>query len=182
MDQFRAYTNLSWSTFCRDATALAFGQFLTSRDLSSSRRIQATQPSDITAFLWWLKTCGKGCKAIVNATHCKAVSTTSSTGCPTKPSSCSLRCANESLRINYVSKLSTFYERDLDITSAWRDTLKTGNPVRSYLVSQYMAFTRVEHKKAMLTVKQALALLNSHLREVIVPMCIHMPYTNSALD
>ena len=76
---------------------------------------------------------------------------------------CALRYAHESLRANYVSKLSVVYERDLGIVSDQRDNLRTGNPARSALVTSYMAFSREEQKKAGVTVKQEPALLSSHL-------------------
>ena len=87
--------------------------------------------------------------------HCKAVGT-----------AYDRRYAYDSLRTNYVSKLSMFYERDLGITSAWNDTLRVGNPVRSDPVVQYMTFTREEQKKAGVLVKQAPALLDSHPKEI----------------
>ena len=46
-----------------------------------------------------------------------------------------------------------FYERNLGITSAWNDTLRVGNPVRSDLVAQYMTFIREEQKEAGVLVK-----------------------------
>ena len=180
--QFRAAKYSSDSVVRRDATVLTFEQFLTSRESSPSRRIQTAQPSDVIAFLCWLDTCGKRRRTAVHAMHCEAVGTSSLTGCSTPPGSCNLRYAHESLRTNYVSKLSTFYESDLGVTSAWSDTLRTGNPVRSDLVSQYMAFTREEQKKAGVAVKQAPALLNGHLRAIIVPMRTRMHCTTSALE
>ena len=38
--------------------------------------------------------------------------------------------------------------RDLRVTHDWNGTLRTGNPVRSDLVTQCMAFVREEQKKA----------------------------------
>ena len=70
-----------------------------------------------------------------------------------------------------------FYERDLVITSAWNNNLRVGNPVRNDLVVQYMTFTREEQKKAGVLVKQAPALLDSHFKEIITPMCTRMHYT-----
>ena len=74
-----------------------------------------------------------------------------------------------------------FYERDLDITSAWNDTQRVGNPVRSDLVVQYMAFTR-EQKNTGVLVKQAPALLDSHLMEIITPMRTRMHYTSNTTE
>ena len=39
------------------------------------------------------------------------------------------------------------YERDLGVTDDWNGKLRKGNPVRSDLVTQYMAFMREEQKK-----------------------------------
>ena len=76
-----------------------------------------------------------------------------------------------------------FYERDLGITSAWNDNLRVlGNPVRSDLVVQYMAFTREEQNKAGVLVKQAPALLDSHLKEIITPMRTRVYYTSNTSE
>ena len=72
-----------------------------------------------------------------------------------------------------------FYERDLGITSAWNDTQRVGNPVRSDLVAQYMTFTREEQNKAEVLVKQAPAVLDSHLKEIITPMCTRTHCTSN---
>ena len=40
------------------------------------------------------------------------------------------------------------YARNLRITHHWNGTLRTGNPVKSDLVTQYMAFVREKQKKA----------------------------------
>ena len=66
--------------------------------------------------------------------HCEAVDTASLTGCYTTPGSYNMRYPYESLRTNYVSKLSMLFKRDLGITSAWNDTLRVEDPVRSELV------------------------------------------------
>ena len=56
---------------------------------------------------------------------------------------CTLRYAHDSLRTDYVSKLAMAYKRDLGVThDNWNGALRTGNPVRSDLVTQYMAFVR----------------------------------------
>ena len=74
-----------------------------------------------------------------------------------------------------------FYERDLGITSAWNDTQRVGNPVRSDLVVQYMTFTR-EQKNAGVLVKQVPALLDSHLKEIITPMRTRVYYTSNTSE
>ena len=61
---------------------------------------------------------------------------------------CTLRYAHNFLRTNYVSKLVMAYERDLGVTHDWNGTLRTVIPVRSDLVTQYMAFVQEEQKKA----------------------------------
>ena len=82
--------------------------------------------------------------------RCEAVGKAALAGCSTTPGSCNMRYAYVSFRTNYVSKLSMFNERDLGITSAWDDTLRVGNPVRSDLVVQYMTFTREKQKAGVL--------------------------------
>ena len=69
--------------------------------------------------------------------------------------------AHDSLRTNYVSKLAMAYERDLGVTRDLNGTLRTGKPLRSELVTQYMVFVRGEQKKAGNEVSQAPALLHS---------------------
>ena len=98
----------------------------------------------------------------------------------------SLRYAHDSLRTNCVSKLDMAYERDLEVTHDWKGTLRTDNPVRNDLVTQYMAFVREEEQKAGVEVSQASALLHSHLTTIIVHMtlcirCTHDPYDRIVL-
>ena len=71
-------------------------------------------------------------------------------------------------------------ERNLRNTSAWNDTLRVGDPVRSNLIVQYMTFSREEQKKAGVLVNQAPTLLDSHLKEIITPMRTQMHYTSNA--
>ena len=52
----------------------------------------------------------------------------------------------------------------------WSDKLRTGTPARGASVTSYMVISREEHKTAGVTVKQAPALLSSHLRALVVPM------------
>lgn len=59
-----------------------------------------------------------------------------------------------------------YYEKELGTTTVWNEALGNGNPFKSELVSQYMAFTREEQKKAGVLVKQAPALLQSHLSKI----------------
>ena len=99
---------------------------------------------------------------------------------------CAKRYAHDSLRTNYVSKLAVAYERDSGITTDWSDALRIGNPIRSDLVIQYMTFTREEQKKAGVAVKQAPAVLLSHLHTIVSPLrarlqCTSDPYTRVVL-
>ena len=78
------------------------------------------------------------------------------------------------------------YERDMGITHDWNSALRTANPVRSDLVTQYMAFIREEQKKAGVEVSQAPAMLHSHLAKIIAhmtlrPRCTHDPYDRVVL-
>ena len=82
--------------------------------------------------------------------------------------------AHDSLRTNYVSKLAMAYERDLGMTHDLNGTLRTGNPFRSNLVTQYMAFVRKE-QKARVEESQVPVLLHSHLTAIIAHM--HMVCT-----
>ena len=157
-----------------------------SRASGGSQRVQTAQPSDIVEFLCWLDACWPRRRTPVHAVYCSAVGTSTLDTCSTKAGDCALRYAHESLRANYVYKLSVFYERDLGIVSDWSDNLRTGNPARSALVTSYMAFSREEQKRAGVRVKQAPALLSSHLRALIIPMrarlcCTEDPYTRVLL-
>ena len=74
------------------------------------------------------------------------------------------------------------YERDLGVTDNWNGTLRTDNPVRSNLVTQYMAFVREEQKKAGVEVSQAPALLHSHLAAIIAHMTLRKRSTQDPYD
>ena len=123
----------------------------------------------------------------MHAMHCTQVGTADLSGCSTQPGECAKRYVHGSLRTNYVSKLAVAYERDLGITTDWSDALWIGNPIRSDLVTQYMTFTREEQKKAGVAVKQAPAVLPSHLLHTIVSplrarlQCTSDPYTRVVL-
>ena len=92
------------------------------------------------------------------------------------------RYAHDSLRTNYVSKLAMAYERDLAVTHDWSSTLRTSNPVRSDLVTQYMAFIREEQKKAEVEASQVPAMLHSHLTAIITHMAPHIRCTQDLYD
>ena len=95
---------------------------------------------------------------------------TSVSNCSTTDKGFTLRYAHDSLRTIYVPKLAMVYERDLGVTHVWNSTLRTGNPVRSGLVTQYMAFIREEQKKASVEASQAPAMLHSHLTATVAHM------------
>ena len=144
------------------------------------------QPRDIVHFLCWLDSCSNRRRTVVHAMHCTQVGTADLSGCSTQPGECEKRYAHDSLRTNYVSKLAVAYERDLGITTDWSDALRIGNPIRSDLVTQYMTFTREEQKKAGVAVKQAPAVLPSHLHTIVSPLrarlqCTSDPYTRVVL-
>ena len=106
--------------------------------------------------------------------------------CSTTEDGCTLRYVHDSLRTNYVSKLAMAYERDLGVTHDWNSALRTGTPVRSDLVTQYVAFMRQEQKKAGVEVSQAPAMLHSHLTAIIAYMtprirCTQDPYDRIVL-
>ena len=74
------------------------------------------------------------------------------------------------------------YERDMGTTHDWNSALRTGNPVRSDLVTQYMAFIREEQKKAGVEVAQAPAMLHSHLAAIIAHMTLRLRCTQDPYD
>ena len=144
------------------------------------------QPRDIVQLLCWLDSCSNRRRTVGHAMHCTQVGTADLSGCSTQPGECAKRYAHDSLRTNYVSKLAVAYERDLGITTDWSDALRIGNPIRSDLVTQYMTFIREEQKKAGVAVKQAPAVLPSHLRTIASPwrarlQCTSDPYTRVVL-
>ena len=122
--QFTTAANASASSAARrDATTLLFEQFLLSRACGGSQRVQTAQPSDIVELLCWLDACGPRRRTPVHALRYSAVGTLTLDTCSTKAGDCALRYAHESLRANYVSKISVFYERNLRIVSDWSDNL-----------------------------------------------------------
>ena len=96
-----------------------------------------------------------------------------------KPGECNLRYAHDSLRSNHVSKLGIVFEKELGVVDSWSSTLRIGNPVRSDLVTQYMAFTTGEHKQAGVLVKQAPTILRSNLAQILFPMRTQLQITTS---
>lgn len=159
----------------RGITADVFSRFLISRDGGGAKYIENAQPQDVVDFLCWLDACGDG-RTVVHDVECEAVGTDSLEGCTTAAGVCAKRYAHESLRTNYVSKLTVTFERDFGAEPAWNDTLRVGNPVKSELVTQYMAFTRTQQKKAGVLVKQAPVLLRSHLRSIVGPLTARLQW------
>lgn len=170
------------STRSRSATWALFSRFLESRPKTGAACIEDTQPKDVVEFLCWLDSSGKRRRTVVHARHCAAVGTNDLTACSTSEGDCSLRYAFDSLRSNHVSKLSMVFEKELGIVTPWSSTLRIGNPVRSDLVNQYMAFTTGEQKQAGVLVKQAPALLRSHLASIIFPMRMRLQAVTSIFD
>ena len=119
---------------------------------------------------------------MVHARDCEAVGTSELSNRLTTEEGCTLRCAHDSLRTNYVSKLAMAYKRDLGVTHDWNSALRTGNPVRSDLVTQYMAFIREEQKKAGVEVSQAHAMFHSHLTAIIAHMTLRIRCTQGPYD
>ena len=70
--------------------------------------------------------------------------------------------------------------KELGVVSAWGDTLRVGNPTRSDLVAQYMAFSKKEQNKAGVLAEQAPALLHSHLAADIAPLRACLRLTEEA--
>ena len=75
--------------------------------------------------------------------------------CSTTPGSCNRRYAYDSLRTNYVSKLSMFYERDPDITRSRHhisvEIYPTGKQPRSERPSRLVhdIYTRTEERRSV---------------------------------
>ena len=128
------------STRRRDSASLLFERFLQSRVAGGPAHIGMAQPNGVVTFLGWLDSCSEKIRTAVHARDCEAVGTSELSSCSTTEEGCTLRYAHDSLRTNYVSKLAMAYERDMWITHDWNSALRTGNPVRSDLVTQYMAF------------------------------------------
>ena len=140
------------------------------------------QFNDVVTFLCWLATCSEKRRTAVHTRDCEAVGTSELSNCSTTEERCTLRYAHDSLRTNYVSKLAMAYERDLGVTHDWNSALRTGNPVRSDLVTQYMAFIREEQKQAGVEVSQAPAMLHSHLTAIITHMTLRIRCTQDPYD
>ena len=180
--QFTAAWAEKASTKSRSSTWNLFSRFLESRSNPGATCIETTQPKDVVEYLCWLDSCGTRRRTVVHARHCSAVGTKDLTACSTKPGECNLRYAHDSLRLNHVSKLGMVFEKELGVVDSWSSTLRIGNPVRSDLVTQYMAFTTREQKQAGVLVKQAPTILRSHLAQILLPMRTQLQITTSDVD
>ena len=140
------------------------------------------QPNDVVTFLCRLDSCSEKRCTAVHARDCEAVGTSERSNRSMTEEGCTLRYAHDSLSTNYVSKLAMAYERDLGVTHDWNSALSTGNPVRSDLVTQYIAFVREEQKKAGVEVSQAHAMLHSHLTAIIAHMALRIRCTQEPYD
>ena len=148
--------------------------------------MQTAQQSNIVKVICWLDSCGPRRRTPVYALHCTAVGTSTFDSCSIMAVDCTLRYAHDSLRANYVSNLSVFYQRDLGMSRIGAITYVRETPHAALLLTSYMAFSREEQNKACVTIKQALALLSSHPRALVVPMrarlcCTEDPYTRALL-
>lgn len=144
--------------------------------------METAEPLDVVEFLCWLDSCSERRRTVVHAMHCEAVGEQNLSHCSTRAGECSKRYAYDSLRTNFASKIAMTYERDLGAQSDWNEPLRTGNPVKSNLVQQYLNFTKEEQKKAGVTVKQAPVLLSSHLVSIVTLMRINLQRTRDPLE
>lgn len=154
----------------RCATTARFIDFLQSRKSGRAVPLEDAQPRDVVEYLCFLDSCGRGRRTVVHDRECSAVGTDSLAECSTKSGECGKRFAHESLRTNHVSKLAMMFEKDAGCTHDWNSQSRTGNPVKSDLVAQYMRFTTKQQKRAGVLVKQAPAMLRSHLSKIFGPM------------
>ena len=74
------------------------------------------------------------------------------------------------------------FEKEMGVVTPWSKTMRVGNPVKSELVAQYMAFTTSEQKQAGVLVKQAPVILRSHLEKIIFPMQIKLQYASTDVE
>lgn len=91
-----------------------------------------------------------------------------------------MRCAHNSVRSNYVSKLSVVFKKELRVVSAGSDTLGVGNATCSDRVAQYMTFSMEEQNMARVLVKQVPTLPHCHLAAPIAPLRARLQLTGEA--
>ena len=170
------------STRRRDSASLLFERFLQSRVAGGPEHMVMAQPNDVVTFLCWPDSCSEKRRTAVHARDCEAVGTSELSNRSMTEEECTLQYAHDSLRTNCVSKLAMAYKGDLGVTHDWNSALRTGNPVRSDLVTQYIAFIREEQKKAGVEVSQAHAMLHSHLTAIIAHMTLRIRCTENPYD
>ena len=138
------------------------------------------QPSGVVAPLCWLDSFSEERRTVAHTRGYEAVSTLELPNCPTAEGGYTIRYTHDSLGTNYISKLTTAYERDLGVTHDRNGTLRTGNPIRNDVAAQYMAFVREEQGKAGAKVPQAPTRLPAISREsphlALRLRCTQYPY------
>lgn len=180
--EFRDMWEAKASQRNRCTTSALFAKFLKSRTTGRKVKMAEAHPQDVVQYLCWLDTSGAKRRTIVHALHCEAVGTNDLSACSTEKGECNRRYAYESMRTNHVSKLAVVFEKELGVMSDWNPSLKMGNPVRSDLVGQYMAFKTEQQKRAGVLVKQAPALLSSHLVQIVAHMQLKLKSASSPYE
>ena len=170
------------STRRRDSASLVFERFLQSRVAGGPEHMVMAQLNDVGTFLCWLDSCSGKRRTAVHARDCEAVGTSELSNRSMTEEGCTLRYAHDSFRTNYASKLAMAYERDLGVTHDWNCALRTGNPIRSDLVTQHIAFMREEQKNAGVEVSQAHTMLHSHLTAIIAHKTLRIQCTQDPYD
>ena len=140
------------------------------------------QLSGVAAPLCWLDPCAEERRTVAHTRDCEAVSTLELPNWPTAEGGCTRRYSHDSLRTNYISKLTTAYERKLGVTHDRNGTLRTGSPMRNDVVTQYMAFVREEWGKVGAKVPHALARLCSHLTAIHRALALRLRHTQDPYD
>ena len=120
---------------------------------------------DVQDYLCWLDSKGSG-TTVVHARDCPEVGSKSLVKCEAAKG-CSKRYAASSLEKGFTSKLKCGMAELLGKTRAWNDTEKTGNPVDSKRVKNYLKCAREEQRAGGVTVNQARPMLAPLLTQVI---------------
>ena len=114
----------------------------------------------------WLDSKGSG-TTVVHARDCPEVGSKSLVKCEAAKG-CSKRYAASSLEKGFTSKLKCGMAELLGKTRAWNDTEKTGNPVDSKRVKNYLKCAREEQRAVVgVTVNQARPMLAPLLTQLI---------------
>ena len=120
---------------------------------------------DVQDYLCWLDSKGSG-TTVVHARDCPEVGSKSLVKCEAARG-CSKRYAASSLEKGFTSKLKCGMAELLGKTRAWNDTEKTGNPVDSKRVKNYLKCAREEQRAVGVTVNQARPMLAPLLTQII---------------